>query len=80
MLRGFLAGRFVARSFLARRLVARLGLERHGCRSRLVAMGFLVVLFLLPHPQAFLALLLAQAVRIVLHQEGGRLARTLLAA
>jgi len=40
------------------------------------------MLFLLPHAQAFQALLFAQlvlAVRVVLHQEGGRLRGTLLA-
>jgi hypothetical protein len=38
------------------------------------------VLFLLAHAQAFEALLFAQPVRVVLDQERGRLARTLMAA
>jgi hypothetical protein len=49
----------------------------------LTVVRLLMVLFLLPHPQAFQALLFTQlvfAARVVLHQERGRLARALLAA
>jgi len=50
------------------------GLFGYGRVDRLAALGLIVVLLLLPHAQAFEALLFAQPVGIVLHQERRRLA------